>query len=71
MLNWTATRTEKIGLISKKTYLYISLPLFCTTTTRNFLVTGFMKELCSQKILLLLFLFTFFFTAAHFHLVGR
>ena len=71
MLKLAATRTGKKGPISKKTFLYISVPLFCTTTTRNFLVTRFMKELCSQKILLLLFLFTFFFTAAHFHLVGR
>ena len=61
-----------IGLISKKatlhvqhTFLYISLPLFCTTTTWNF-----------QKLLSYTFyggnvvrvLVHFFFTAAHFHL---
>ena len=60
-----------IGLISKKVitcstlFLYISLPLFCTTTTRNF-----------QKLLSYTFyggnvvrvLVHFFFTAAHFHL---
>ena len=50
MLKLAATRTGKKGPISKKTFLYISVPLFCTTTTRNFLVTRFMKELCSQKI---------------------
>ena len=61
-----------IGLISKKAtlleqqiFLYISLPLFCTTTTWNF-----------HKILSYMFyggnvvrvLVHFFFTAAHFHL---
>ena len=61
-----------IGLISKKQlctcstlFLYISLPLFCTTTTWNF-----------QKLLSYTFyggnvvrvLVHFFFTAAHFHL---
>ena len=61
-----------IGLISKEatlhvqhTFLYISLPLFCTTTTWNF-----------QKLLSYTFyggnvvrvLVHFFFTAAHFHL---
>ena len=61
-----------IGLISRKatlhvqhTFLYISLPLFCTTTTWNF-----------QKLLSYTFyggnvvrvLVHFFFTAAHFHL---
>ena len=61
-----------IGLISKKatlhvqhTFLYISLPLFCTTTTWNF-----------QKLLSYTFfggnvvrvLVHFFFTVAHFHL---
>ena len=63
-----------IGLISKKatlhvqyTFLYISLPLFCTTTTWNFpkllnyIVTLLMEEMSY------VFLFTFFFTAAHFH----
>ena len=62
-----------IGLIAKKKqlctcstlFLYISLPLFCTTTTWNF-----------QKLLSYTFyggnvvrvLVHFFFTAAHFHL---
>ena len=60
-----------IGVISKKAitcstlFLYISLPLFCTTTTWNF-----------QKLLSYTFyggnvvrvLVHFFFTAAHFHL---
>ena len=63
-----------MGLISKKatlilhvqhTFLYISLPLFCTNTTWNF-----------QKLLSYTFyggnvvrvLVHFFFTAAHFHL---
>ena len=54
-----------IGLIRKKqlftcspVFLYISLPLFCTTTTWNF-----------QKLLSYTFFsFTFFFTVPHFHL---
>ena len=44
-------------------FLYISLPLFCTTTRRNsinFLVTRFR---CSCSL--------FFFAAAYFHLGGR
>ena len=60
-----------IGLISKKQlcpcstlFLYISLPLFCTTTTWNFqkhiLVTRFLEEMSY------VFSFTFFFTAVHF-----
>ena len=56
-----------VGLISKKTktlqprvahfFLYISLPLFFTTTTRNF-----HKLVCSCSL--------FFFAAAYFHLGG-
>ena len=65
------------------TFLYISLPLFftnampfCTTKTSNFLATRYFLwrncPMCSPKILVLEFLFTFiFFTAAHFHLAGR
>ena len=52
-----------IGLIWS--FLIISLPLFCPTTTWNFqklLSYIFMEEM------LYVFLFTFFFTAAHFHL---
>ena len=61
-----------IGLISKKatlhvqlTFLYISLPLFCTTTTWNF------QKLLSYTFYegnLARFLVHFFFTAAHFDL---
>ena len=57
-----------IDLISKKATLYISLPLFCTTTTWNFqkLVTRFLDEMSY------VFLFNFFFVAAaHFQLDGR
>ena len=58
-----------IGLISKKTtlhvqhtFLYISLPLFCTTTSWNLQKLFFMEEMSY------VFSFTFFFTAADFHL---
>ena len=61
-----------IGLIRKKatshlqhTFLYISLPLFCTTTTWNF------QKLFSYTFLrgnVVRVLVHFFFTAAHFHL---
>ena len=61
-----------IGLISKKatlhvqhTFLYISLPLFCTTPTWNF------QKLLSYTFYgrnVARFLVHFFFTAAHFHL---
>ena len=58
-------QNKSVGLISKKktlhvqqTFLYISVSLFCTTTTRNsarnFPVTRFMEEM------LYVFLFTFF-----------
>ena len=57
-----------IGLISRKatllvqhTFLYISLPLFCTTTTWNF-----QKLLYGGNVVRVLV--HFFFTAAHFHL---
>ena len=61
-----------IGLISKRatlhmqhTFLYISLPLFCTTTTWNF------QELLSHTFYagnVVRFIVQFFFPAAHFHL---
>ena len=56
------------------TFLYISLPLFCTTTTWNFLVTHFMgkknvvcthRRFCSACVPV-----RFSFTAAHFYLAG-
>ena len=57
-----------IGLISKKQlctcstlFLYISMPLFCTTTSWNLQKLFFMEEMS--------YVFSFtFFTAAHFHL---
>ena len=56
-----------IGLISKKTtlhvqhtFFYSSLPLFCTTTTRNF-----QKRYYGGNVVRVLVHF-FFFTAAHF-----
>ena len=59
-----------IGLISKKatlhvqhTFLYISLPLFCTTTTWNFKKLRHMFGGNVVRVLVHLF-----FTAAHFHL---
>ena len=74
MLSKEATKCQKkkksVGLISKKTtlnvqhtFLYISLPFFCTTTTRNF-----QKH---PSYTFYVFLSTFFFAAAHFHLGGR
>ena len=57
-----------IGLINKKAtlhkhtfFLYISLPLFCMTTTWNFQKLLWRK--CRTR-----FCLPFFFTAAHFHL---
>ena len=62
-------RKTTIGLISQKatlhvqhTFLYISLPLFCTTTTWNF-----QKVFYGGNVVRVLV--HFFFTAAHFHLV--
>ena len=73
MLSKEATKCQKkksVGLISKKTtlhvqhtFLYISLPFFCKTTTRNF-----QKH---PSYTFYVFLSTFFFAAAHFHLGGR
>ena len=73
MLSSEATKSHKkksVGLISKKTtlqvqhtFLYISLPFFCTTSTRNF-----QKH---PSYTFYVFLSTFFFAAAHFHLGGR
>ena len=70
MLSKEATKCQKkksVDLISKKTtlnvqhtFLYISLPFFCTTTTRNF-----QKH---PSYTFYVFLSTFFFAAAHFHL---
>ena len=66
-----------IGLISKKATFYLQHTFFCTflcccfarlqrKTSRNYLmVTRFMQEITY------VFLFTFFFTAAHFHLGGH
>ena len=66
-----------IGLISKKSKFavqhtffvhFFALPLFCTTAKWNFQKFPsytFMEELSY------VFLFTFVFTAAHFHLGGR
>ena len=61
-----------IGVISKKatlrvqhTFLYVSLPFFCTTTRWNF------QKLLSYKFYggnVVRFLVHYFFTAAHFHL---
>ena len=61
--NENGKKKTTIALISKKATLhvqhtfslYISLALFCTTTTWNFLVTRFMKEMSD------VFLFSFFF----------
>ena len=48
-------------------FLYISLPLFCTTTTRNFLVRRFMEKMLHVSVCL----FVCFFTLAHFQLGGH
>ena len=61
-------KTTTIGLISKTKQQN-------TTTTRNFLVTRFVEDmsyfLTKKKIMLLVFLFAFFLTAAHLNLTGR
>ena len=73
MLNDDGNENGKklIGLISTKTalhvqhtFLYISLPFFCTTTTSNFLVTYFIDEMSYM------FLLAFFSPAAHIYLGG-
>ena len=76
-------KTTTIGLISKTNQQHIctcsSLGFLCccccTTTTRNFLVTRFVEDmsyfLTKKKIMLLVFLFAFFLTAAHLNLTGR
>ena len=46
--------SKKTTLHVQHTFLYISLPLFCTTTAWNFLVTRFMEEMSY------LLMFTFF-----------
>ena len=70
----TVIKQLTIGLISKKAslhvqhtfFLYISLPLLFVWlqrgSSRNFLVTHFLEEMSY------VFLFTFCFTSAHFHL---
>ena len=81
----TAMRTasKSTDLMSKKntnlhvrrTFLYISLRLFCTTKTWNSFVTHhFFEELSymwSPKILLLVLLFALFSLPLIFHLAGR
>ena len=63
------SQKQSVDLVSKittlhmqHTFLYISSPLFCTTTTRNF------QKLPGYTFYVLLF--TFFVAAAHFHLVA-
>ena len=75
-------KTTTIGLISKTKQQQIctcsSLGFLCccccTTTTRNFLVTRFVEDmsyfLTKKKVMLLVFLFAFFLTAAHLNLTG-
>ena len=54
------------------TFLYISFTLFCTTTMWNFLAHFMLENVVCAHRCFFVFLFTFFFyTAAHFHLVGR
>ena len=61
----THTR-NKTNLHVQYTFLQISLPLFCTTKTSNFLLTHYFLWrnfcMCSAKILLLVFLFTLIFS---------
>ena len=67
-------KNQYMGLIRKKKNFARAAHFCCTflcrcfarlqrETSRNFLVTRFMKEI--------LFLFTFLFVATHFHLGGR
>ena len=59
------------------TFLYISLQLLLQDYHVNFLVTRFMKEMlysCMNLTNIIetsVFLFAFFFTAAHFYLTGH
>ena len=76
-INTSNQQKNKFACVGvQHTFLYTSLPLFCTTKISIFLVTHYFLwrncRMCSPKILLLVFLFFyFFFTAAHFHLAGR
>ena len=62
---WTLLRGEAIGLISKKTtfhtFLYISLPLFCTTTTWNVQKGPSCTFYGGNVVCVRFFLFHFFF----------
>ena len=73
MLIGDGNENGKKGLISKKPilhlqhpFLYISLPLLCTTSVWNFLVPLFMKEMPCVFMM-----FPFFLTADHFGPGGR
>ena len=61
-------RKKKLNYGRAADFIVISLPFFCTTTTKNFLVTHFMEEMsyivCVPVCLL-------FFSSAHFYLGGR
>ena len=72
-------KNKSKGLISKKKkklctcstlFLYISLTLFCTTTSWNFLLTHLMWEMSyvlTKSFVACVPVRSFFFTAAHFH----
>ena len=58
--------------LAQHTFLYISLTLVSTTTMWNFLTHFTLKNVACAHQCFVMFLFTFFFyTVAHFHLVGR
>ena len=61
--------SQKATLYKKHTFLYISLPFFCTTTTLNFQkIPSYSFYVGKQSYV---FLFTFFFHRRSFSLGGR
>ena len=61
--------SHKTNLHVQHTFLYTSLPLFCTTKTLNFLVTHYFYVLTKNFVACVPVRFLFFHTA-HFHLDG-
>ena len=76
LLLWQRYLTKKNNnnnlALAQHTFLYISLTLFCTTTMWNFLA-HFMLEnvVCAHRCFVVFQFIFFFYSVAHFHLVGR
>ena len=60
---WNGKTTKTTTLHVQHTILYVSLPLFCTITTWNFVVTRFMEEIL--YLFLLIFLLLALITRLH------